>query len=330
MSETYRDVLEVTPTDGRGGFVSANDPDYGQGDFGVAHAGGFIVLDTTSKTLHVIGPDGSLDRSVGKVPLPGINGDPTGLALWESQNALLVLDDTDQKAYAYSLLDLLEGMASRIRDLEFNLAPANDAPLDLAIVGDNAYVLDSTDDRVYCYNSERAYDASASFNLSGSNNAPLGIAVVHPTEDTSNIWVLQATDIHTYQVDGTSIMIHNLNALNQNAKWLGVADDGSVFIADSTDKAIYAYSSAVVFDAAGTVTFTLDKRVAAAIMATADGTAAIIAADSLGQARTVKLKDGVPLPIRCTEWRATDNAFAANTDFFVLFGPEDGRSAQRV
>lgn len=331
MSETYRDILEVTPTDGRGGFVSANDPDFNEGRYATVYGDSFIVLDISDDSLYMVGKDGSYNRELGKVKLVSTNFNPAGVFYWAEEEVLLICErSSDEKVYAYSVPEFLEGRAARREELEFDLTGVNDDPRGVVVIGDNAYVLDDSDDHVYFYNADREYSASDSFDLTGVNNAPLSLGVVGSGDDT-RLLVLEDTEVFIYEPDGTGAVVNpNLNSANQNGIWIAGEGNDTVWVGDSTDHAIYEYDEDIAFRAAGTIRLNTDKRMASAIMSTENGTAAIIAADSLGQPRAIPLRANIPFPIECLEWRSTGNTFSGSPDFYALFGPEDGRSDQRV
>ena len=123
----------------------------------------------------------------------------------------------------------------------FNLNIDNNDPSSITYSGGNYYIIDSTDNIVYAYDSNWSTDSSSSFNLTTANIDPYGI-----TTKDGKLYVVDHVDnrVYIYNPDGTNASPSSFSLSSTVADAYGITYTGSKFyVVDQVDKKIYAYTA---------------------------------------------------------------------------------------
>ena len=123
--------------------------------------------------------------------LDAANGSPVGIA--HANDVLYVLDETDDKVYAYTT------SGTRDADSDFDLDSANGSPSGVAFANDRFRVVDSTDDKVYAYRLSGERDTASDFDLAAVNGSPRGIAA---TDDGLRVVDSSGRTVYAYRESG--------------------------------------------------------------------------------------------------------------------------------
>ena len=168
-----------------------------------------------------------------------------GRGIWSDWATMWVVDDADDKIYAYNL-----ATKARVAAKEFDglTAAGNNDPAGLWSDGDIMWVADVEDDKIYAYlTGSRAWDSAQDFNtlLAARNRDPAGL-----WSDGETMWVADVEDdkIYAYNLAtkarDSAKDFDTLEAAGNNDPW-GIWSDGeTMWVADIEDDKIYAYDAA--------------------------------------------------------------------------------------
>ena len=172
------------------------------------------------------------------VSLNSANSSPYGI--WSDGTTMWVLDDQDEKLYAYTL-----STKSRDTTKEFDLHDDNGNPRGIWSDGTTMWVVNatSTSPKLYAYTlATGARDTAKEFNLSttGGNRFPRGI-----WSDGKTIWASDYGDgkLYAYTLaSGARDTTRDFDLHTDNAAPTGIWSDGTtMWVADYSDRKLYAY-----------------------------------------------------------------------------------------
>ena len=165
-------------------------------------------------------------------------GNHNSRGIWSDGDTLWVVDDTDNKIYAY---DLRGG--SRDNDKEFNtlIAAGNTDPKGIWSDGIIMYVADQTANKIFAYDlaSKNRVSTKELNGLHSTNSAPYGI-----WSDGEIMWISDTTadKIFAYELaTGTRIESKEFNTLAGDDPTEIWSDGTIMYVADLNDQTIYAY-----------------------------------------------------------------------------------------
>ena len=161
------------------------------------------------------------------------NNHPQGI--WSDGTIMWVVDDTDDKIYAYHL-------SNKSHYEDFALASANTDPI--GIWSDDTttiWVADYGDDKIFAYHLNGTHYSTKDFSLAAGNTDPSGI-----WSDGTTIWVADYGDkkIFAYYMNGTRYPDTNtdFNLIAANTDPSGIWSDGTtMWVVDTTNARIYSY-----------------------------------------------------------------------------------------
>ena len=168
------------------------------------------------------------------------NNVPRGI--WSDGTTMWVVDDTDDKLYAYNLSTKARDAT---KDFDTLIAAGNTSPIGIWGDSNTMWVSDLVDRKIYAYNmSDKARDATKDFDtlIAAGNTVPYGI-----WSDGTTMWVLdQSTDkIFAYNLatkarDATKDF--NTLIAAGNTATTGVWSDGTTMWVSDAAAAIFAYN----------------------------------------------------------------------------------------
>ena len=197
---------------------------------------------TGTVTVNVINVNDAVTK---EFSLHSQNSSPKGL--WSDGTTMWVLDDIDDKPYAYTL-----ATGARDKSKEFSLNSQNSSPRDLWSDGTTMWVLDRADDKLYAYTlATGARDSSKEFDLDSQNGNPSGL-----WSDGTTMWVLDNSDDKLYAytlATGARDKSKEFSLNSQNSSPKGLWSDGTtMWVLDDpydplkygADGRLYAYTLA--------------------------------------------------------------------------------------
>ena len=162
------------------------------------------------------------------------NRAPAGIVA--ANGLLYVLDDVDDKVYAYTT------SGTRDADSDFDLDSANGSPSGVAFANDRLRVVDSTDDKVYAYRLSGERDAVSDFDLAAENGSPRGIEA---TDDGLRVVDWSDEAVYAYRLSGERHPEADFDLAAPNRFPEGIAHaSGLLYVADSVNDRAYAYRTA--------------------------------------------------------------------------------------
>ena len=178
----------------------------------------------------------AMDREFNTLKAAG-NRYPTGI--WSDGTTMWVLDDYDQKIYAYNMRT-----RARDRDKDFNTLAASDRHSGgIWSDGTTMWVADSHYGRVYAYNMRsKSYDPDKDFRPASGNSDPGGI-----WSDGTTMWVLDTSlnKIYAYNMRNRAHDPDKDFKLRHavSASPMGIWSDGTtMWVVDDWDHTICAYN----------------------------------------------------------------------------------------
>ena len=162
------------------------------------------------------------------------NDTPTGL--WSDGTTLWVVDNFDEKIYAYMLAT---GASDAAKDIDLDVG--NNDPNGLWSDGTTLWVVDEFDEEIYAYTlATGARDAAKEFDL---HDDPDGL-----WSDGITLWVADSEDnkIYAYTLaTGARDAAKEFNLASDNDIDFGIWSDGTtLWVVDSDDDKLYAYTLA--------------------------------------------------------------------------------------
>ena len=167
------------------------------------------------------------------IELDPANGNPAGIVY--VNGVLYVLDDADDKLYAYST------SGTRDPDSDFDMDSANSSPSGVVFANDRFQVVDSRDRKVYAYRLSGERDAASDFDLAAVNGSARGIAA---TDDGLRVVDWSDEKVYAYRLSGerNSDADFDLAAPNRYPEGITHAS-GLLFVVDSLRDRAYAYGT---------------------------------------------------------------------------------------
>ena len=355
--ETPGDWVEITLADTGGGFritadlprhlgtTAAYDPDLDA----------FVTVENTDN--HVTPwarSDGRiLWDSLGTVPEhPHASVHGIAIAPHIGDNGIaLIADNTDDKLYAYDLASIRLGNLTRSPDHDIDYDASQNRTLDLAADADTVWALRNTGTRrLLAYSlgtldgeTYGDYVAARNIDLVAANTNPLACTHARLAADASRVLVLDTADTKMYAYDadtgahdsGDDIALDLASPdVNANPAWIAADDDARrVYVADSTDKLIYAYNYNGDTESGEHIPLDRDDRLAMGIYVTGNtaGVLSLRLADSQLVPREVPIDNEAVRKVQCSEARATDKTGFANTAKFyaLMYGGQPYSSNYR-
>ncbi len=160
--------------------------------------------------------------------------------IWSDGTTMYVMDDSDDKVYAYTLSG-----GARDTSKEFDLHSANSNPKGIWSDGTTIWVADRTDRKLYAYTlSGGARNTSKEFNLFSGNHSAVGIwsngATMYVANDSS--W--GADRVYAYNLSsGTRDTTKEFALHSDNTNVEGIWSDGvTIWTSDDSDDKLYAYT----------------------------------------------------------------------------------------
>ena len=173
------------------------------------------------------------------IELDPANGNPTGIVY--VNGVLYVLDDADDKVYAYST------SGTRDPDSDFDLDNANGWPTGVAFANDRFRVVDWIDDKVYAYRLSGERDAASDFDLAAVSSWPRGIAA---TGDGLRVVDWTYDTVYAYRLSGERNSDADFDLAAPNSFPVGITHaSGLLFVLDSLRDRAYAYGTSGERDA---------------------------------------------------------------------------------
>ena len=167
------------------------------------------------------------------------NGNPTGI--WSDGTTMWVVDELDDKIFAYTMDPEGDDHGDRDTSKEFNLDNDNSNPFSVASDGTTMWVADNTDNKLYAYTlSTGAYDSSKEITLNSNNTAPWATWT-----DGTTMWVADASDrkLYAYTLsNGDRDSSKEFNLASGNNSPRGMWSDGTTMWVDDNDAKVYAYT----------------------------------------------------------------------------------------
>ena len=170
-----------------------------------------------------------------------------------------VVDDDDQKVYAYSL----DGTYVPAQNL--NLDSGNDRARGFTYDGTHLQVVEAGSNFMYTYRLDGTFVSL--FPIHADNSDPYGIAY-----DGTYLRVVdrQDTKVYTYSLDGTYVPAQNLDLDSDNTDPRGIAYDGTYLrVVDQQDTKVYTYSLDGTYVPAQNLDLDSDNSHASGIIGTA-------------------------------------------------------------
>ena len=171
------------------------------------------------------------------------NGD--GKNIWSDCTTMWVLDDNDDRVYAYDMLTKSSDMSKQLNNTLMTNAGNND-PRGIWSDGTTMWVADTIDFKVYAYNlAARTIDITKNFTINvGSPLNPDSL-----WSDGTTMWIGDSVAgvFHAYRLsDGSYDMSKNFNVTDfnpDNNRPIGIWSDGTtLWVLDNSDDKIYAYN----------------------------------------------------------------------------------------
>ena len=192
-------------------------------------SGAAVVYSGTDADLNTAGHQVNLSAGRNEVTVTVTAADTTTTATYTVRVNLGVADD-----YGWKAVDDLDGL----------IAAGNDFPTGIWSDGTTVWVPDTSDDKIYAYNTDGTRDNTKDFDaLSAAGNGnPRGI-----WSDGATMWVADSTDdkLYAYHItDQTRDSDREFDTLNGagNTTLGDIWSDGTtMWVTDHTDDKIYAY-----------------------------------------------------------------------------------------
>ena len=169
-------------------------------------------------------PDATSIGDVVLAPKDLTRNDGTFLVLFQDQNYL--------RAY--------DADGTRDTTLDVALDNNNDQAEYIHTDGQNFWISDQTDDKIYVYDTSGNRQETMEFDLDPDNSVPNGI-----WSDGTTMWVTDATDdkVYAYSLSGTRQMAKEFDLHSSNGSPRGIWSDGvTIWVADEFGDRIFAYS----------------------------------------------------------------------------------------
>ena len=169
-------------------------------------------------------------------PLPANNNNPVSIR-FDARDFFDIIDLSDRLIYTYR--NVIAG--SSLFQFEFGrtrLHSSNSSPVGSARSGGGTWVLDSSADKIFKYQSN-TLDSSATITLNSSNSDPRDMVI----DPEGNFWILDGDGtVYNYTPSGVfGRAAFTLSSSNSNPVGIGIDNNGDFWIVDRTADRIFKY-----------------------------------------------------------------------------------------
>ena len=193
------------------------------------------VVSSTTDRVHVYDLITGEENTEKGFPLTPANSRPAGIT-WH-QNRILVVDQTDDKVYSYSIDGTYVG------DDDFDLTAGNSTPLGItAIPPSFEVVVADVDDTVYFYFDGEYDPPPTTFDQVSANSQTTGILYSNRTD---TFYTVDDPDnrVYAYNITGDRDTSEEFNLTSSNTDPQGLAEGGLyLWVLDNADRAAYPYA----------------------------------------------------------------------------------------